>query len=280
MNIIIAEPVVNENTIESKYIVINYIKDEENIELKYFDSGIKYTLKIFEKDIPIVGFNLETFNNILTDVVNKKGNSELNIKLKDTKCFVHFCMILDDYLKTEYRFVLVLNPVDEKELLKIENSQLKKNINILTEQVEQNMEDIVELKETVKKLSKKIDKNIIMNYMVGPNDRLLMYKLNSEYNKYKHIDLEGLALNEQELKGQVSSIIYKLYNIMTSECFELYEITMNIPFEFLYKHILDFVLKDHINAKKYLSRGHPDYYFRYLEFIKENPINYLNFSTE
>ena len=58
-------------------------------------------------------------------------------------------MVLEDYLKTEYRFVLVLKPVNKSQLLTMEIDELKKKNEELSEEVKKNTRDIVELREMV-----------------------------------------------------------------------------------------------------------------------------------
>ena len=58
-------------------------------------------------------------------------------------------MVLEDYLKTEYRFVLVLKPVNKSQLLTMDIDELKKKNEELSEEVKKNTRDIVELREMV-----------------------------------------------------------------------------------------------------------------------------------
>ena len=143
MEVVIAEPVYNEK------ISIKYVKGTDFLVLNYNDSGMNYLLKIYKNDIPLPGFDISTFNSLLTDIVNKKSSSEYNVTIKDSQCFVNFNMVLEDYLKTEYRFVLVLKPVNKSQLLTMDIDELKKKNEELSEEVKKNTRDIVELREMV-----------------------------------------------------------------------------------------------------------------------------------
>ena len=156
------------------------------IELTYCDDGIngvKYSTKILPDNIPITGFNIYVFYKLLTDIINKKENSELIIKEKDNKnCLIQCSIILDDYINTEYKFVLILYPVDEINILKNENKLMKT--------------EITELKHTLNT----IDKQLIENNKLKVKDLIHMtYDMRSLFiNDVFITPTEGLNLKEDK----------------------------------------------------------------------------------
>ena len=172
MDVVIAQPIINTNNINISY-------DPKYIELNYHESNIKYYIKVLEKDIPIVGFNIKVFYHLLTDIINKKHNSTLNINNKDKKCYIHFSMTLDDYIKTEYKFVLILHPIDEMNLLKNENKIMKEEITELNKEVKTLHSENKSIKEEITELNKEVktlhseNKSIKEEIIVSNNNNLL-----------------------------------------------------------------------------------------------------------
>ena len=129
--VVIAEPIHKIN------IDIKYSEDPKYIEIFINESCKEYLINIIDKDIPIPRFDLKTFYSLLQDIlIYKKDYSNYNLNFKENKCFLHCSMELKDYLKTEYKFVLILKPVeriaylkDEIERLNKENKELKEIIN-------------------------------------------------------------------------------------------------------------------------------------------------------
>ena len=140
--VIIAEPINKIN--------IKYNKDPYNIEISINELGTDYIVNILDKEIPIARFDLKTFYSLLQDIlINKKDNSTYNLNFKENKCFLQCSMELKDYLKTEYKFILILNPTDrmselsyEIELLKKDNKELKENVKELKENIKENVKKI------------------------------------------------------------------------------------------------------------------------------------------
>ena len=103
---------------------------------------------------------------------------------------------------------------------------------------------------------------------------LMKCKVNSELDKYAPFDyLNGLSIDYNEISQVILPVLSAPFikSDHYALVFELYERVKNIPFSILFKHLLDFVLKDHINVKSYMSSINT-YYVRYLEHLKKNPI--------
>ena len=159
--VIIAEPINKIN--------IKYSEDPKYIEVSINELGTDYLLNILDKEIPIARFDLKTFYSLLQDIlINKKKNSTFDLKFKENKCFLHCIMELKDYLKTEYKFVLILKPTDrmyelsyEIELLKKENKELK--------------EDVKEINSSINKIKYFINNSLIKNeYINNDMDKTLL----------------------------------------------------------------------------------------------------------
>lgn len=112
----------------------------------------------------------------------------------------------------------------------------------------------------------------------------LKCKVNSELNPYSPFDyLNDLTIGTNEISQVILAVLstpfrkFEKYELVV----ELYERIKNTPFSILFKHLLDFVLKDfqvtqeprnqQLFVKEYMSNI-DKYYVRYLEHLKKNPI--------
>ena len=163
-SVVIAEPIQKIN--------IKYNEDPLYIEVSIIDSGKEYIVNILDKDIPIERFDLKTFYNLLQDILlHKKENSTFDLKFKENKCFLHCSMDLKDYLKTEYKFVLILKITDRVSELSYEVELLKKENKELKEKNKELKDDVKEITSSINKIKYFINNSLIKNTTIN-------YKMN------------------------------------------------------------------------------------------------------